>query len=158
MGGNWGVGASLALESVPTEKRGVVSGLLQEGYATGNLLAAAAYYTIFPHFGWRTMFFIGAIPAALTLLICTRVEKPKAWHESRTDWSTYRAAIFKNWRIFLYLVILMTMMTFIAHGTQDMYPTFLQKFRNYDVQTTAVVTAISMVGAIVGGLDRKSVV
>lgn len=152
MGGNWGVGASLAIESVPTARRGVVSGFLQEGYATGNLLAALAYYTLFPHFGWRAMFFVGAIPALLTLMICTRVVESEAWHQSRADWSTYRAAIFGNWRLFLYLVGLMAMMNFISHGTQDMYPTFLQKQRHYDVTMTAIIAAISMAGAIVGGL------
>jgi MFS transporter, SHS family, lactate transporter len=152
MGGNWGVGASLALESVPIKRRGIVSGFLQEGYATGYLLAAAAYYTIFPHYGWRPMFFIGTIPALITLLICTRVVESEAWHQSRADWATYRAAIFKNWRLFLYLAGLMAMMNFISHGTQDLYPTFLQKQRHFDVTTTAIVTAISMAGAIVGGL------
>jgi SHS family lactate transporter-like MFS transporter len=152
MGGNWGVGASLALESVPPEKRGLVSGFLQEGYATGNLLAALAYYTIFPHWGWRAMFFVGTIPALLTLFICMRVTETEAWHQARTDWASYRLAVFKNWKLFFYLVALMTMMTFISHGTQDMYPTFLQRQRLLNVNTTALVTAISMVGAIVGGL------
>ncbi len=152
MGGNWGVGASLALESVPVKRRGVVSGFLQEGYATGYLLAAGAYYTVFPHWGWRPMFFIGTIPALITLIICTRVVESEAWHQSRVEWATYRAAIFKNWRLFLYLAGLMAMMNFISHGTQDLYPTFLQKQRHFDVTTTAIVSAISMVGAIVGGL------
>jgi MFS transporter, SHS family, lactate transporter len=152
MGGNWGVGASLALESVPVKRRGVVSGFLQEGYATGYLLAAAAYYTIYPHWGWRPMFFIGTIPAFITLLICTRVVESEAWHQSRVEWATYRTAIFRNWRLFLYLAGLMAMMNFISHGTQDLYPTFLQKQRHYDPNTTAIVTAISMVGAIIGGL------
>jgi SHS family lactate transporter-like MFS transporter len=152
MGGNWGVGASLAPESVPVKRRGVVSGFLQEGYATGYLLAAAAYYTIYPHWGWRPMFFIGTIPALLTLIICTRVVESEAWHQSRVEWATYRTAIFKNWRLFLYLAGLMAMMNFISHGTQDLYPTFLQKQRLFSSGTTAIVTAISMVGAIVGGL------
>jgi MFS transporter, SHS family, lactate transporter len=152
MGGNWGVGASLVLESVPLKWRGVASGLLQQGYAVGYLLAAGAYYTVFPHWGWRAMFFIGVIPAALTLLICARVQESEAWHRARTDWSTYRAAIFANLRLFLYLVALMSVMNFISHGTQDMYPTYLQVQRHYNVNATALTTAISMVGAIVGGL------
>ncbi|HVW84788.1 MAG TPA: MFS transporter, partial [Bryobacteraceae bacterium] len=152
MGGNWGVGASLALESAPSEKRGIVSGLLQEGYAFGNLLAAIAYYLVFPHWGWRAMFFVGAAPALLTLLACVRVQEPEAWRESRTDWSTYRQEIFRNRKLFFYLVALMTMMTFISHGTQDLYPTFLQKQRRYSVDATALISGISMVGAILGGL------
>ena len=152
MGGNWGVGASLALESVPAKRRGMVSGFLQEGYAVGNLLAAVAYYTLFPYWGWRAMFFVGAVPALLTLFICRKVKEPETWHESRTDWPSYRRVLFKNGKLFLYLVALMTMMSFISHGTQDMYPTFLQRQAHYDVTTTAMVTAISMFGAIAGGL------
>ncbi len=152
MGGNWGVGASLVLESVPPKWRGFASGLLQQGYALGYLFAAGALYTVFPRWGWRAMFFIGVIPAILTLFICTKVQESEAWHQARTDWSTYRAAIFGNFRLFLYLVALMSVMNFISHGTQDMYPTYLQRQLHYDVNTTALVSAISMFGAIVGGL------
>jgi SHS family lactate transporter-like MFS transporter len=152
MGGNWGVGASLVLESVPPKWRGVASGLLQQGYAVGYLLAAGALYTVFPRWGWRAMFFVGVIPAALTLLICSKVQESEAWHQARTDWSTYRNAIFGNARLFLYLVVLMSMMNFISHGTQDMYPTYLQRQLHYNSSDTAVVSAISMLGAIVGGL------
>jgi len=152
MGGNWGVGASLAMESAPPKWRGILSGLLQEGYALGNVLAAVAYYTVFPHWGWRVMFFVGAAPGLLTMLICLRVEDPQAWQESRTDWSSYRRAIFKNSRLFLYLVALLAAMNFISHGTQDLYPTFLQRQRHLGVDTTALVVGLSMLGAILGGL------
>jgi SHS family lactate transporter-like MFS transporter len=161
MGGNWGVGASLAMESAPPKWRGLLSGLLQEGYALGNVLAAIAYYTVFPRWGWRTMFFVGAAPGLLTMLICLRVKDPQAWKESRTDWSTYRRAIFKNSRLFFYLVALMAAMNFISHGTQDLYPTFLQRQRHFTPGATALITGISMLGAILGGLtfghfsDRK---
>jgi SHS family lactate transporter-like MFS transporter len=152
MGGNWGVGASLVLESVPPRRRGMASGFLQQGYAVGYLLAAAALYTVFPRWGWRAMFFIGVIPALITLLICSKVQESEAWRQARTDWSTYRNAIFGNARLFLYLVLLMSMMNFMSHGTQDMYPTYLQRQRHYSADSTAIVTAISMVGAILGGL------
>jgi SHS family lactate transporter-like MFS transporter len=161
MGGTWGVGATLALESIPGKRRGLVSGLLQEGYATGNLLAAITYYTVFPHWGWRPMFFIGAIPTFLVLFICLQVKESEAWHQSRTDWTTYKTAVTNNWRLFLYLVILMAMMNFMSHGTQDMYPTFLRRQRHFSVNTTALITIISMLGAICGGIafgllsDRK---
>jgi SHS family lactate transporter-like MFS transporter len=152
MGGNWGVGASLALESVPAKWRGTVSGLLQEGYSFGNLLAAIAYFTIFPHWGWRAMFFVGALPALLTVLLCLKVEESEAWKESRApDWGVYRRSVVQNSRRFLYMVLLMTMMTFISHGTQDMYPTYLQRQRHFDVNLTALITSISMVGAMIGG-------
>ena len=156
MGGNWGVSASLAMESAPPKWRGILSGLLQEGYALGNVLAAIAYYTLFPRWGWRAMFFIGAAPGLLTMLVCLRVEEPAAWRESRTDWSNYRRAIFKNSRLFLYLVALMAAMNLISHGTQDLYPTFLQRQRHFDVNATALITGLSMIGAILGGLTFGS--
>ena len=152
MGGEWGVGASLTLESVPAKWRGLFSGLLQEGYAFGYLLAAVAYAAVFPHYGWRILFFIGGLPALLTLFVRAKVKDPEAWHESRTDWATYRRSIFQNWKRFVYLVVLMAMMNFISHGTQDMYPTFLQKELHYSPSQTSTITVISMIGAICGGL------
>ncbi len=152
MGGNWGVGASLVLESVPPKWRGTASGFLQQGYAVGYLLAAGAFYTVFPRWGWRAMFFIGVIPALLTLMLCAKLKETEAWHQARTDWATYRRAIFGNTRLFFYLVLLMSVMNLISHGTQDMYPTYLQRQLHYSVNMTALVSAISMVGAIVGGL------
>jgi SHS family lactate transporter-like MFS transporter len=161
MGGEWGVGASLAMESVPVRWRGVLSGLLQEGYAMGFILAAIAYYTVFPHFGWRALFFVGGLPALLSLFIRAKVKEPEAWHESRTDWRTYWSLVAKHWKRFAYLVLLMTMMNFMSHGTQDLYPTFLQKQRGYGPHATALITIVAMIGAICGGLlfglysDRK---
>jgi SHS family lactate transporter-like MFS transporter len=152
MGGEWGIGASLAMESVPARWRGVVSGLLQQGYAFGSVLAAIAYYAIFPRWGWRPLFFIGVVPAAVTLLLIARVRETEAWHQSRTDWTTYRRVTLQNWRLFLYLVLLMTMMAFMSHGTQDLYPTFLQRQRHFGARLTAATSMISMLGAIIGGL------
>jgi SHS family lactate transporter-like MFS transporter len=153
MGGEWGVGASLVMESVSSKRRGVLSGILQEGYALGFLLAAGAYYFIFPKFGWRAMFFIGGLPALITLFIRSKVKETEAWKSNRSrDWKEYGNAIKKNWKLFLYLVLLMAMMNLISHGTQDLYPTFLQKQKNYSPHETAVITMISMVGAILGGL------
>ena len=152
MGGEWGVGASLAMESVSARWRGFVSGLLQEGYALGFLLAAAVYRLVYPHWGWRPLFFIGGLPALLTLFVRAKVKEPEAWHRSRTDWATYRRAIFRNWRRFAYLVLLLAMMNFIAHGTQEMYPTFLQQQHGFSPQRTSNFTVISMIGALCGGL------
>lgn len=155
MGGEWGVGASLALESVPSERRGAVSGLLQEGYAFGYLLAAIAYWLVFPHFGWRAMFFIGIVPALLTVFLLLNVKESEAWtatSSSREGWAEYFRCIFRNWKRFAYLVLLMALMNFISHGTQDFYPTFLQSQRGYRPGTTALITVISMLGAILGGL------
>lgn len=153
MGGEWGVGASLVMESAPMKRRGLLSGLLQEGYAVGFLLAAAAYYFIFPHFGWRVMFFIGGLPALLTLFIRSKIRETEAWKRNRSsDWKTYFTSVTKHWKLFLYLVILMSAMNLISHGTQDLYPTFLQKQQHYGAHETAIVTMISMLGAILGGL------
>jgi SHS family lactate transporter-like MFS transporter len=152
MGGEWGVGASLVMESVPARWRGVLSGLLQEGYALGNLLAALAYYAIFPRWGWRPLFFVGGLPALLTLFIRARVKETEVWRQSRTTWQEYAASIRRHARLFAYLVALMAMMNFISHGTQDLYPTFLERQRGFSTHATAAITAVSMVGAIAGGL------
>jgi MFS transporter, SHS family, lactate transporter len=153
MGGEWGVGASLVMESVSVKRRGFLSGILQEGYALGFLLAAGAYYFIFPHFGWRAMFFVGGLPALLTLFIRSRVKETKAWKTHRSaNWKEYGNAVAKHWKLFLYLVLLMSMMNLISHGTQDLYPTFLQQQKHFSPHETAVITMVSMVGAILGGL------
>jgi len=153
MGGEWGVGASLVMESVSAKRRGFLSGILQEGYALGFLLAAGAYYFIFPHFGWRAMFFVGGLPALITIFIRSKVKETAAWKSNKVnDWKEYGSAVKKHWKLFLYLVLLMSMMNLISHGTQDLYPTFLQKQKNYSPHETAVITMISMVGAIAGGL------
>ena len=148
----WGVGGSLTMESVPVKWRGLLSGLLQEGYALGFLLAAGAYRFVFPHWGWRPMFFVGGLPALLTLFIRAKVTETEAWKRSRTDWATYRRAIFANWPRFAYLVLLMATVNFISHGTQDMYPTYLQQQKGFSPHRTSDFTAFSMVGAILGGL------
>jgi MFS transporter, SHS family, lactate transporter len=152
MGGEWGVGASLTMESVPTRWRGLLSGLLQEGYALGNLLAAGAYFFVYPHWGWRAMFFVGGAPALLTLFIRARVREPEAWHRSRTDWSTYWRVVVANWRRFAYLIVLMAAMNMISHGSQDLYPTYLKQTRGLSATAVPAITALTMVGAILGGL------
>lgn len=154
MGGEWGVGASLAMESVPAKWRGALSGFLQEGYAFGYLLAAVAYWLVFPHFGWRAMFFIGGLPALLTLFIRTKVKESEAWKATSAgmNWGEYFTAVVGNWKRFAYLVALMAMVNFISHGTQDLYPTFLQSQRGYSPGMTTLITVISMIGAIVGGI------
>ncbi len=158
MGGEWGVGASLALESASPRLRGLLSGLLQEGYAIGNLLSALAFRLLYPTFnsvyagnGWRMMFFLGGLPALLSLFIRARVKESAAWHEHRTDWASYRRSLPRFWKRFLYLVVLMTMMNFMSHGTQDMYPTLLGSL-GYSRARIADVTMLSAIGAVLGGL------
>src|SRR5438309_2177733 len=153
MGGEWGVGASLAMEKVPPRLRGVLSGLLQEGYAAGYLLAAVCYFFVFPRWGWRPMFFIGGLPALLALFVRFRVEESEVWQRTRhKDWSSLGRTIFSHWKLFIGLTLLMTAMNFVSHGTQDMYPTFLQRDWGFTPQKRAALTAFSMIGAILGGL------
>jgi SHS family lactate transporter-like MFS transporter len=158
MGGEWGVGASLALESASPRLRGLLSGLLQEGYAVGNLLSALAFRLVYPYFntlypgnGWRLMFFLGGLPALLSLFIRARVKESAAWHEHRTDWATYRKSLPAFWKRFAYLVVLMAMMNFMSHGTQDMQPTMLRTL-GYNAARIADLTMLSGLGAILGGL------
>jgi len=153
MGGEWGVGASLAMEKAPAARRGILSGLLQEGYACGYLLAALAYFVVFPRWGWRPLFFIGGLPALLALYVRVGVKESEVWERTRhQNWGQLGRAIFSHWKLFLYLVVLMTMMNFVSHGTQDMYPTFLQRAWGFTPQKRAALTAFSMVGAITGGI------
>jgi SHS family lactate transporter-like MFS transporter len=156
MGGNWGVGASLAMEGAPVGKRGVLSGLLQEGYAAGNVLAAVSYFLLFGRVGWRPLFFVGSLPAlCLVLFIRFRVKESVVWQKkfkSKQSWAEQRAEILSHWKLFVYLLLFMTMMLFASHGTQDMYPTFLQRQWHFGPPRRAAITAISGIGAIIGGL------
>ncbi|HKC01075.1 MAG TPA: MFS transporter, partial [Terriglobales bacterium] len=118
MGGEWGVGASLAMEKVPPRLRGFLSGLLQQGYALGYLLAAVCFYFVFPRWGWRPMFFIGGLPALLGLFVRFRVKESEVWQKTRqTNWSSLGREICSHWKLFLYLTLLMMMMNFASHGT-----------------------------------------
>jgi SHS family lactate transporter-like MFS transporter len=153
MGAEWGVGATLVMEKAPSGLRGLVSGLLQEGYAFGYLLAAACYYLVFPHFGWRPMFFIGGLPALLALYVRSRVKESEVWENVRpASWGEIRREIASHWKLLVYLTALMAMMNMAAHGTQDLYPTFLQRSFGFSPEARSGLTAFSMVGAIFGGV------
>jgi SHS family lactate transporter-like MFS transporter len=153
MGGEWGVGATLAMEKVPPRLRGVLSGLLQEGYATGNLLASAAYFFVFPRFGWRPLFVLGGLPALLALYIRFHVKESEVWQKTRHEsWSHLGRGITQHWRLFLMLTLLMWMMNLSSHGTQDMFPTLLEKEWHFGPHGKAAVNAVSMLGAIAGGV------
>jgi SHS family lactate transporter-like MFS transporter len=162
MGGNWGVGASLAMESSPKSKRGVLSGLLQEGYAAGNVLAALAYFCFFDkvlfgyHIGWRPLFFLGSVPAiALLVFMRFRVKESEVWKKARRarpSGADQFLDFVSHWKLFLYLLVFMTMMLFSSHGTQDMYPTFLQRQWHFGPARRSAITAVSGIGAIFGGL------
>jgi SHS family lactate transporter-like MFS transporter len=155
MGGEWGVGAALAFETLPAEGRGFFSGLLQEGYVVGNLLAAAVYGTLFPIVGWRGMFVIGALPAFLVIYIRTKVDESPAWMQGRASRTTQRH-VGKNIATylgsFLFLVVLMFGFNSFSHGTQDLYPTFLEKNHLFAPQTVRTVSIIGSIGALLGGI------
>jgi MFS transporter, SHS family, lactate transporter len=153
MGGEWGLGASLVMESIPPKLRGPVSGLLQGGYPSGYFVASLVFYLLFDRIGWRGMFFVGIAPALLVLLIRIHVKESPVFEARRGK----RAAnpiveLARNWKIALYLVVLMTAFNFFSHGTQDLYPTFLQKQHHFDTHTTGILAAVMNVGAIVGGI------
>jgi|SRR5579884_192003 len=153
MGGEWGVGASLTMEKVPARLRGMFSGFLQQGYALGSLLASICYFLLFEKTGWRPLFFIGGLPALLAIFVQLRVRESEVWEATRAEtWRHLGRAIVAQWRLFVYLVVLTTAMNFCSHGTQDMYPTFLQRQWHYDPRARALLSGISMVGAIFGGL------
>ncbi len=154
MGGEWGLGASLAMETLPTEARGLFSGILQQGYAFGYLLAAVVYWVVFPFFGWRGLFVAGALPAFLVVYIRARVPESPVWlrREARTNfWSDVLIVIKRHWALFLYVVLLMTAFNAMSHGTQDMYQTFLGEQRHYGVTQKAATGIIYAFGAICGG-------
>jgi SHS family lactate transporter-like MFS transporter len=123
MGGEWGVGASLAMESIPPRARGFVSGLLQSGYPTGYFLASIIYGLLFPIIGWRGMFMVGVLPALLVLYIRRRVPESPTWDRAAAARSGTLSILTSHWRLGLYAVVLMTAFNFFSHGTQDLYPT-----------------------------------
>ena len=155
MGGEWGVGAALAFESLPAEGRGFFSGLLQEGYVVGYLFAALVYGTLFPFIGWRGMFVIGALPAFLVIYIRTKVEESPAWLQGRVSRQaeTHLAKdIVAHLGSFLFLVVLMFAFNSFSHGTQDLYPTFLQKNHQFSPQTVGLIAIVYNIGALLGGI------
>jgi MFS transporter, SHS family, lactate transporter len=153
MGGEWGLGASLTMETIPAKSRGLASGILQEGYACGFLLASIVYGLLFDRIGWRGMFMVGVIPALLVLYIRRNVEESPAWHRMRSRPRRSLADILRgHGGLFLYVVVLMTAFNFFSHGTQDLYPTFLQAQRKLSTHTVSMIAIIANVGAIIGGI------
>lgn len=153
MGGEWGVGASLTMETVPAEARGFVSGLLQAGYPTGYLLASIVFFLLYPIIGWRGMFFVGALPALLVLYIRRSVEESPAFlKRQKSVRQPFMTVLRRNIPLFIWTVVLMTAFNFFSHGTQDIYPTFLETQRGYDSHTTGAIAIVYNIGAICGGL------
>ncbi len=159
MGGEWGLGSSLAMESIPPQARGLVSGILQCGYPVGFIVAAVAYGLLFGHtfggytVGWRAMFLLSVLPAFLVLFIRSSVPESPAFvasqaHAKPSLWKTLN----ENWGLAIYMVVLMMCFNLFSHGTQDLYPTFLQKQHHFDPATVSWITIVANLGAIAGGL------
>jgi SHS family lactate transporter-like MFS transporter len=151
MGGEWGIGASLTMESIKPEARGAVSGLLQSGYPTGYLLASVVYAVLYNQIGWRGMFMVGALPALLVLYIRRHVPESPAWNAQQGRASSILTVLRDHWPIAIYSILLMTAFNFFSHGTQDIYPTFLQTQHHFDTHTTGTIAIIYNIGAILGG-------
>ena len=153
MGGEWGVGASLAMEAAPVKLRGILSGILQSGYSIGYLLAAVAARFLLPVWGWRPMFWVGALPALLALYIRTKVPESEAWKQHKAaSTGQVLCVVAKEWKRFGYLVVLMTFMMFLSHGTQDLFPDFLKEVHKFSGVAVANTAMIYNVGAVVGAI------
>jgi SHS family lactate transporter-like MFS transporter len=164
MGGEWGVGAALAFETLPREGRGAFSGILQEGYALGSILAAGIYALLFHWIGWRGMFVVGSIPALLVFYVQARVAESPVWLKGQkkrlalavggvrpaklsADWANLR----KFLPTFLFLVLLMTAFMSFSHGTQDVYPTFLATQARLTPRIVGLIAVLYGLGSIAGG-------
>jgi SHS family lactate transporter-like MFS transporter len=155
MGGEWGVGASLTMESIPPQARGFVSGLLQSGYPTGYFLASIVYGALFQYIGWRGMFMVGVIPALLVFYIRRKVPESPSWKPATSKSSTL-AIVKAHWQLGIYAVLLMTAFNFFSHGTQDLYPTFLQVQHQMTPHEVGLIAVIYNIGAIIGGISFGS--
>ena len=166
MGGEWGVGAALALESLPSEGRGFFSGLLQEGYVVGNILAALVYL-MFPYLhgtgsfsAWRVLFLVGAVPSLLLLLLLRKVSESPAWLAQRKaailrpsgEKRSGAMEILRNLPSLLALTVLMTAFMAFSHGTQDLYPTFLKHDHGIRGFALSAIAIVGNVGAVLGGI------
>jgi SHS family lactate transporter-like MFS transporter len=174
MGGEWGVGAALAFESLPAARRGFFSGLLQEGYAVGYLLASLAFGGLYDWFasmhayghivGWRGLFVVGALPALLIFYIGSRVKESPAWEAKRrgipgspvvwgeTPLSERMRQLWQFRYRFLFLVLLMAGFNALSHGTQDLYPTFLLHDHHASAHMVGAIGILYNIGAILGGI------
>ena len=165
MGGEWGLGAAMAMEVVPPQRRGFFSGLLQEGYMVGYLFAGLAYYLVF-HFAavfglerwnWRMLFVVGALPAVVILYIRAYVPESPLWLAGRAQRLTPQpralvGSIARYWPLVLYAIAFMSAMNFMSHGTQDLYATFLQKQHGFTPEVVFVLSVVAAFGAIAGGV------
>jgi SHS family lactate transporter-like MFS transporter len=158
MGGEWGVGASLTMETIPARSRGIVSGILQAGYPSGYLLAAILFATLHNVLGWRGMFMVGVLPALLVLFIRRNVEESPSWgqmeHKKGQFWQTLKV----HWPLAVFVILLMTVFNSFSHGTQDLYPSlFLKGQHQFSDATVGTIAIVYNIGAILGGLTFGSI-
>ncbi|ADW75862.1 MULTISPECIES: MFS transporter [Rahnella] len=154
MGGVWGVASSLAMETIPDRSRGVMSGIFQAGYPFGYLLAAVVYGLLFNVVGWRGMFVIGAVPVFLLPFIWFKVQESPVWlaARERNESTALMPVLKKNWKLCIYLVVLMAGFNFFSHGTQDLYPTFLKVQHGFDAHTVSLIAISYNIASIIGGI------
>ena len=154
MGGEWGVGASLTMESVPARWRGRVSGLLQAGYPTGYLLASLLNY-LEPVLGWRGMFVVGALPALLVFYIRRNVPESPDWTARTVEerGAGVVAVVRQHLPLAVYAIVMMMAFNFFSHGTQDLYPSaFLKRQHGFSGSTASTIAVVYNIGAMCGGL------
>jgi SHS family lactate transporter-like MFS transporter len=154
MGGVWGVASSLAMETIPDRSRGLMSGIFQAGYPFGYLLAAVVYGLLFNVVGWRGMFVIGAVPIFLLPFIWFKVQESPVWlaARERNESTALMPVLKKNWKLCVYLVVLMAGFNFFSHGTQDLYPTFLKVQHGFDAHTVSLIAISYNIASIIGGV------
>lgn len=153
MGGEWGVGASLAMETAPRRWRGMLSGVVQSGYSIGYLLAAVAARFILPVWGWRAMFWAGGIPALLAFYVRFKVRESEAWKQHRMpNFTSIVRSAAEHWKLFIYLAALMTFMMFLSHGTQDLYPDFLKSAHGFTSAAVSSMAILYNIGAVIGAI------
>jgi SHS family lactate transporter-like MFS transporter len=154
MGGEWGVGAALSMEKVPARWRGVFSGFLQQGYPCGYLLAACCFRFLPADWSWRSLFIIGGLPSLLAIFVRYKVKESEAWRRTRSaNWRGLGRTVIQHWKIFLYLTALMTMMNFASHGTQDLYPSFLEQERHFTKAQIGDTAIMYHLCALLGGIS-----
>jgi SHS family lactate transporter-like MFS transporter len=156
MGGEWGIGSSLTMEHIKPEARGFVSGLLQTGYPTGSLLAAAASAMLLPTFGWRVLVMASAVPALLVFYIRRHVPESPSWKPGVTAKGNTLAVVRRHWGLALFAIVMMAGFNSFSHGTQDFYPNFLRIQLGFDPRTASILVMIGALGAITGGLTFGS--
>jgi SHS family lactate transporter-like MFS transporter len=154
MGGEWGIGASLTMETIPPRTRGLISGLLQAGYPSGYLIASIVYGLLFPLIGWRGLFMVGVVPALLVLFIRRNVEESPAFvaRQAIVAKPTFLTVVRHHFGRLIYVVLLMAAFNFFSHGTQDLYPTFLKVQHGFSPGTISTIAIVYNIGAILGGL------